>query len=73
MSEDSVLFLAVFAVWLLLAIAYAVVPMFAMAGYAGVWGWGSVIFLGLAALTARAVRRGRATRGPRAKGSNAQL
>ena len=59
MSDDSLLFLAVFAVWLLLAVLYAVVPMFAMPGYAAVWGYGSLVFLGLAALTALAVRRRR--------------
>jgi MYXO-CTERM domain-containing protein len=59
MNNDSLLFLAVFAVWLLLAILYAVVPMFAMPGYAAVWGYGSLVFLGLAALTALAVRRRR--------------
>jgi hypothetical protein len=62
MKTDSVLFLIVFAVWLVLAILYATVPMFAMPGYAVVWGWGSVIFLGLAALTAHAARRGRKRR-----------
>lgn len=59
MSDDSLLFLAVFVVWLLLAVLYAVVPMFAMPGYAAVWGYGSLVFLGLAALTAIAVRRRR--------------
>ena len=59
MSDDSLLFLAVFVVWLLLAILYAVVPMFAMPGYAAVWGYGSLVFLGLAALTALAARRRR--------------
>jgi len=59
MSDDSLLFLAVFVVWLLLAVLYAVVPMFAMPGYAAVWGYGSLVFLGLAALTALAVRRRR--------------
>jgi hypothetical protein len=59
MNNDSLLFLAVFAVWLLLAILYAVVPMFAMPGYAAVWGYGSLVFLGLAALTALAVGRRR--------------
>jgi MYXO-CTERM domain-containing protein len=59
MNNDSLLFLAVFAVWLLLAILYAVVPMFAMPGYAAVWGYGSLVFLGLAALTALVVRRRR--------------
>lgn len=37
-------------------------PMFVMPGYATVWGWGSLVFLGLAALTAHAVRRGRKRR-----------
>lgn len=59
MNNDSLLFLAVFVVWLLLAAAYALVPMFAMPGYAAVWGYGSLVFLGLAALTALAVRRRR--------------
>ena len=59
MSRDSLLFLAVFAVWIALAILYATVPMFAMPGYAAVWGYGSLVFLGLAALTALAVRRRR--------------
>ena len=59
MNNDSRLFLAVFVVWLLLAAAYALVPMFAMPGYATVWGYGSLVFLGLAALTALAARRRR--------------
>jgi MYXO-CTERM domain-containing protein len=59
MNNDSLLFLAVFAVWLLLAAAYALVPMFAMPGYAAVWGYGSLVFLALAALTALAARRRR--------------
>jgi hypothetical protein len=59
MSDDSLLFLAVFVVWLLLAILYAVVPMFAMPGYAAVWGYGSLVFLGLAALTALVAPRRR--------------
>jgi membrane protein implicated in regulation of membrane protease activity len=62
MRTDSVLFLVVFAVWLALAILYATVPMFAMPGYATVWGWGSLVFLGLAGLTAYAARRGRKRR-----------
>jgi hypothetical protein len=59
MSRDSLLFLAVFAVWLALAILYATVPFFAMPGYASVWGFGSVVCLGLAVVTALAVRRRR--------------
>lgn len=57
MNRDSLLFLAVFAVWLLLALVYAFVPLFAMPGYAAVWGYGSLIFLALAVLTALAARR----------------
>lgn len=56
MNQDSLLFLAVFAVWVLLALVYAFVPMFAMPGYAAVWGYGSLVFLGLAVLTAAAAR-----------------
>ena len=59
MSKDSLLFLAVFAVWGVLAIVYATVPMFAMPGYAVVWGWGALVFLGLAGLVAAASRRSR--------------
>lgn len=62
MKQDSVLFLAVFVVWLVLAVLYATVPMFAMPGYAAVWGYGSVVFLGLAVLTALAARRTRRTK-----------
>ncbi len=49
MKEDIWLLVIVFAVWAALAVLYAVVPMFHMPGYAGVWGWGAVIFLVLAA------------------------
>lgn len=59
MHSDAVMFAVVFAVWLALAVLYVTVPMFAMPGYAVVWGWGSMVFLGLAALTAFAVRRAR--------------
>jgi MYXO-CTERM domain-containing protein len=59
MSRDSLLFLVVFATWIALAILYATVPMFSMPGYAAVWGYGSLVFLGLAVLTALAVRRRR--------------
>lgn len=57
MKEDSLLFALVFAVWIALAIVYATVPMFAMPGYAVVWGWGAIVFLGLAVLVAWAARR----------------
>lgn len=62
MKIDSVLFLVVFAVWIALAAVYATVPMFSMPGYAVVWGWGALIFLGLAALVAVALRRGQRQR-----------
>ncbi|HSD41305.1 MAG TPA: hypothetical protein VLD36_05510 [Burkholderiales bacterium] len=62
MRLDSALFMGVFVVWLALALLYATVPMFAMPGYAAVWGWGSLIFLALAALIAGAARRGRKRR-----------
>jgi hypothetical protein len=63
MNEDSWLFGIVFVVWLALAIVYAAVPMFSMPGYAVVWGWGALVFLGLAALVAAAARRSRRRRG----------
>lgn len=44
---------------LALAIVYAAVPMFSMPGYAVVWGWGALVFLGLAVLAGLPVRRGR--------------
>ena len=59
MNQDSLLFLAVFAVWILLALVYAVVPLFAMPGYAAVWGYGSLVFLGLSIVTTVAARRRR--------------
>jgi MYXO-CTERM domain-containing protein len=62
MNRDSLLFLMVFAIWIVLAILYATVPMFSMPGYAAVWGYGSLVFLGLAALTAIAARRRRRAR-----------
>jgi membrane protein implicated in regulation of membrane protease activity len=68
MHSDAAIFAIVFALWLVLAGLYATVPMFAMPGYAVVWGWGSVVFLLLAGIIAGAVRRGRrrsAQRDPR--------
>ena len=56
MKPDGGLFLVVLVIWLALAILYATLPMFAMPGYATVWGWGSLIFLALAVLIALAVR-----------------
>lgn len=66
MREDALLFLVVFAIWIALAVVYATVPLFAMPGYATVWGWGSLVFLALAGLTIFARRRGksRSRRGP---------
>ena len=64
MNEDTWLFGIVFAVWLALAIVYAAVPMFSMPGYAVVWGWGALVFLGLAGLVAVAARRARHRRRP---------
>lgn len=57
MNEDSLLFGIVFLVWLALAIVYATVPMFAMPGYAVVWGWGALVFLGLTALIGVSARK----------------
>lgn len=59
MSRDSLLFLAVFVIWIVLAIVYATAPMLSMPGYAAVWGYGSLVFLGLAVVTAIAARRRR--------------
>jgi hypothetical protein len=59
MNRDSALFLAVFVVWVALAILYATVPMFAMPGYAAVWGYGSLVFLALALVMGLAARRGK--------------
>lgn len=62
MKLDATLFLIVFVVWLLLAGLYAFVPMFSMPGYATVWGWGSLVFLGLAGLIGLAAARARRRR-----------
>lgn len=56
MNEDVWLLVVVFVVWAVLALGYALVPMFQMPGYAGVWGWGAAIFLALAVLIAIAAR-----------------
>jgi hypothetical protein len=53
MSGDVVLFLVVFAVWLVLAVVYAAVPALAMPGYAVVWGLGALVFLALALILGR--------------------
>ncbi|MCC7485084.1 MAG: hypothetical protein IT529_08820 [Burkholderiales bacterium] len=60
MKEDFWLLITVVVVWAALALLYAFVPLFHMPGYAGVWGWGALIFLVLAVLLARSRgRRGR--------------
>ena len=48
MSLDLALVLLVAAVWLLLAAAYALVPMLAMPGAAVLWGGGGIVFALLA-------------------------
>ncbi len=55
MNEDFFLILPVAAVWALLALAYALAPWGDMIGYACVWGFGSVLFLGLSGLLLRRV------------------
>ncbi len=50
MNEDSWLILSVAFVWALLATVYALAPWGEMAGYARVWGFGAVMFGGLAVL-----------------------
>jgi hypothetical protein len=53
MTSDSGLFATVAAVWTVLALAYALVPMLAMPGAASLWGVGAALF----ALIVLAVRR----------------
>lgn len=53
MNEDFWLIVPVAVVWAILAVAYAVAPWGDMIGYAWVWGVGSLLFAGLAALLAR--------------------
>jgi hypothetical protein len=57
MSFDLALLALVAAVWLLLALAYALVPALAMPGAALLWGAGGVAFLTLA-WRIRAAERG---------------
>ena len=61
MNEDIWLVAGVAVVWALLALVYALAPWGDMIGYARVWGFGAVLFLGLAVLLRRAVRRSQAT------------
>ena len=60
MNEDSWLVAGVAVVWALLALVYALAPWGDMIGYARVWGFGAVLFLGLAVLLRRSVRFARA-------------
>lgn len=69
MDEDVLALAIVFAVWALLAAAYALVPMFDMPAAARVWGAGAVVFVGLALWVflaiAKAARGRRGTSAPR--------
>jgi hypothetical protein len=56
MNEDFWLIAIVAVVWALLAAIYAIAPWGDMIGYARVWGFGSLLFMGLAMLLARARR-----------------
>lgn len=56
MNEDFWLIVPVVAVWASLGLAYALAPWGDMIGYAWVWGFGSVLFLGLAGLLLRGTR-----------------
>ena len=53
MNEDFFLTFPIAVVWALLALAYALAPWGDMIGYAWVWGFGSLLFLGLTALLLR--------------------
>ncbi len=50
MNEDFWLVVPIAAVWALLGLAYALAPWGDMIGYAWVWGFGSLLFLGLGGL-----------------------
>lgn len=50
MNEDFWLTFPIALVWALLALAYALAPWGDMIGYAWVWGFGSLLFLGLTGL-----------------------
>lgn len=53
MNEDFWLIVPVAIVWAMLALAYALAPWGDMIGYAWVWGFGSILFAGLAVLLAQ--------------------
>ncbi|MFC0339525.1 hypothetical protein [Paracoccus niistensis] len=61
MNEDIWLVVGVAMVWALLALVYALAPWGDMIGYARVWGFGAMLFLGLAVLLRRSVRFARGT------------
>lgn len=50
MNEDFWLVVPIAVVWALLGLAYALAPWGDMIGYAWVWGFGSLLFLGLSGL-----------------------
>ncbi|ATX65033.1 hypothetical protein [Roseinatronobacter bogoriensis] len=56
MRFDVTLVFIVAAVWAVLALAYALAPWSGMIGYAWVWGFGAVLFLGLGLALRRAVK-----------------
>ncbi len=62
MTDDSLLVLVVSAVWMVLALLYALVPAFAMPGAAVVWGGGAAVFMVLAVAVAAAETAGRRRR-----------
>ncbi len=53
MNEDLFLTFPIAVVWALLALTYALAPWGDMIGYAWVWGFGSLLFLGLTGLLLR--------------------
>ena len=57
MNEDFFLTFPIAVVWALLALAYALAPWGDMIGYAWVWGFGSLLVLGLTGLLFRRVER----------------
>jgi hypothetical protein len=68
MKFDLALVIIVAAVWALLASAYALAPWEGMIGYAWVWGFGALLFAGLALLLRRASLQSRAARAKVAPG-----
>jgi hypothetical protein len=56
MNEDIWLLVGVAVVWVILAVGYALAPWGDMIGYARVWGFGAIVFIGMAGLVWRALR-----------------